>query len=391
MSNARFERGALYGLLPAVVRHRDSLIDGRPLKKVLEVFGKQADLLEEKIEEANANFFVETCDPRALPYVADLIGYRPILPLQPKSDTSQPKIEPPRDPPPRLILRRDVAKTIWARRRKGTPEVLGSIVGFITGWHTVVFENNREVVTTPSVRSAGAPRLQGTPDPRKLVGRNRRDQRPGLIPRVATVRRIDADGARGRWYPLDVVVEAWSQRAKLEEHAKLHTVAGESYLAVHENGHTQKLYAPANEFADATSILESARPIYLSDFIGGGKASPDKQAIDLKEELYGEDRAICLYQPAPVGSATAAPGSLVAIDAVLVTFGKLPDTTVTEGWVIDPERGWIQAPPGNRDPVFLKCYLACNSNVSAEIEDAVRTRLNEHVPMEARTGVIRRS
>jgi hypothetical protein len=76
MSKDRFDRGALYGLLPAVVRQRDSQIDGQPLKKVLEVFGKQADSLKEKIEEANANFFVETCDPQALPYIADLIGYR---------------------------------------------------------------------------------------------------------------------------------------------------------------------------------------------------------------------------------------------------------------------------------------------------------------------------
>ncbi|MBR1214655.1 hypothetical protein [Bradyrhizobium sp. JYMT SZCCT0180] len=391
MTKARFEKGALYGLLPAVVRHRDSQIDGKPLEKVLKQFGQQADLLEKKIEEANANFFVETCDPQALPYIADLIGYRPILPLQPKEDASQPKIVPPPDPPPKLSLRRDVAKTIWARRRKGTPEVLGSIVSFITGWHTAVFENNREVVTTPSVRSDGAPRSQGTPDLRKLVGRNHRDQGPGLIPRVATLRRVDANGARGRWHPLDVVVEARSQRARLNENWRLHAIAGKSYLAVRENGHKQKLYAPANEFADATRILESARAVYLSDFVGSDKACFEEKKIALKERLYGTDRAICLYQSAPVGSPAAVPGTPVAIDAALVTFGNVADTTIAGGWVIDPERGWIQPPHGNRDPVFLRCYVACNSSASAEIEGAVRTRLNEHVPMEARTGVVHRS
>jgi hypothetical protein len=376
MSKGRFRDGELYRLLPAVIQHRDGLTGG-PLKKVLEDFGIEADRLEEKIQDAYANFFVETCGSQELAYIADLIGYRPIIAQQP-GNNGQPEVTAADcDSPPKLALRRDVAKTIWARRRKGTPEVLGAIVRFITGWHTVVFENNREVVATPSIRFAGAPRSQGTPDFRKLVGRNRMDQGPGLIPRVATARRVDTSGARGRWHPLDVVVEAWSTRAGLHKSAALGPSPNGPFLIIRHGGDDQPLYAPANESAEATRIIESARPIYLSDFV-------DKDPASLKRQIYGMEKVICLYQAGPNGKPLE-----ICMDDVM--FGSVPDLTVADVWIIDPERGRIQPPKNNRNPVVLRCYLACNSKVSNEVNETVRVRLNEHIPMESRTGVVLRS
>ena len=376
MSQNRFENGELYRLLPTVIRSRDGQIVGEPLKKVLEDFGQQADRVEEKIQKSYANFFVETCAAQQLAYIADLIGYRPIIAPQPE-DNGQSVNAADTDCPSKLVLRRDVARTIWARRRKGTPEVLGAIVRSITGWHTVVFENNREVVATPSIRFAGAPRSQGTPDFRKLVGRNRIDQGPGLIPRVATARRVDASGARGRWHPLDVVVEARSKRAKLHEPADLLTTVNHPYLDVRGYEDDQRLYLPADESADATRILESARPIYLSDFVG-------KDAAAFKRQIYGMEKAISLYRAVPNGKPME-----VCLDDVM--FGSVPDPAVTNVWIIDPEQGRIQPPTNDRDPVSLRCYLACNSDISEEVTETVRVRLNEHVPMEARTGVVHRS
>ncbi|MBN8992430.1 MAG: hypothetical protein J0H42_29685 [Rhizobiales bacterium] len=384
MKKGHFEDGDLYRLLPSVIRHRDSLIDGKPLERVLRQFGKRADRLEEKIEESYVNLFIETCGPQELAYIADLVGYRPILGEPKAAKQAVNGVKPSAggagcDDPPKLSLRRDIAKTIWARRRKGTADVLGQIVRLIAGWHTVVFENNREVVSTPSIRYAGASRSQGTPDLRKLIGRNRIDQGPGLVPRVGTVRRADVHAERGRWHPLDVVVEAWSRRAG-RRNVDLSSVKHSSELTVCPNGGDLQLYGTANADGDATRIIESARAIYLSDFEGG-------DATAVKKQIYGAERVICLYEHA-AGHASIPP---TAVDRDLVTFGSVSGQATAALWVIDPERGRVLPPSGNSNPASLRCYLPCKSEVSADAENVVKVRLNEHVPLEARTGVVLRS
>ncbi|NKK29627.1 hypothetical protein [Rhizobium leguminosarum] len=382
MIKGGFEHGGLYDLLPSVVRHRDSLIR-EPLKNKLMEFGGRADRLESDITASYANFFVETCGRQELAHIADLIGYRPIF-AQPSEEGDSKSAESAADwtyvhDPSKPALRRDVAKTIWARRRKGTAEVLGAIVRLITGWHAVVFENNREVVSTPSIRFASAPRSQGTPDFRRLVGRNRIDQGPGLIARVATVRRIDTSGPQGRWHPLDVVVEAWSLRASLQHDTLLRNSEAGHYLTLADD---QQLYAPADACNDATEKLQSARAIRMSDF-GGPRGG------DYKAEIYGEDRAVCLYQPNTLERGSPDTRTRVAIAVSDVTFGPVTGLSPSkDGWLIDPERGRVQRPIGNSGSVYLRHYVAHGEEIGQNLEDVMTVRLAEHVPMEARAGVV---
>ncbi|MER8400442.1 hypothetical protein [Mesorhizobium sp. M1348] len=355
---------------------------GEPLKNKLMEFGALADRLESEIRDSYANFFVETCGQQELAHIADLIGYRPIF-GQPSEGTDSKSGQSGADSvyvynPSKPALRRDVAKTIWARRRKGTAEVLGAIVRLITGWHTVVFENNRAVVSTPSIRFAGAPRSQGAPDFRKLVGRDQIDQGPGLVARLATVRRIDTSGPRGRWHPLDVVVEAWSLRASLQKDTLLQNSKKGRYLTL---GDDQQLYAPADACADATEGLQSARAIRMSDF-GGPRGG------DYKTEIYGEDRAVCLFQPISPRRGSADTRTRVAVDGGLVTFGRVPGRPSESRWIVDPERGRVQPPARNSGPVFLRHYVAYDEDIGEKLKNVMTVRLAEHVPMEARTGVI---
>ncbi|QIO61612.1 hypothetical protein [Rhizobium leguminosarum] len=384
MIKGGFQDGRLYDLLPSVVRHRDSLI-GEPLKNKLMEFGVLADRLESEIIASYANLFVETCGRQELAHIADLIGYRPIF-AQPSDEDDSKSDELAANwgyahDPSKPALRRDVGKTIWARRRKGTAPVLGAIVRLLTEWHTVVFENGREVVSTPSIRFASARRSQGTPDFRRLVGRDRIDQGPGLIARVATVRRIDTSGPRGRWHPLDVVIEAWSLRASLHQDTLLRKSKAGHYLTLADD---QQLYAPADCCADATEKLHSARALHMSDF-GGPKGS------DYKDEIYGEDRAVCLYQPHIPARGSPDTRTRVAIPISDVTFGPVTGRTPREGsWLIDPEHGRVQRPIGNFGPVYLRHYVAYGEDIGKKLEDVMTVRLAEHVPMEARAGVISR-
>jgi hypothetical protein len=320
MTAGRFEDRALYELLPIHVRQRDEELGG-PLLQAFEVLGREADRLEVEIAAGYANSYVETCAPWALPYIGDLIGYRPIATLD-DPEPGIPAIERRRRP----TLRRDIGRTIWARRRKGTARVLAAVVEAIAGWHSVVFENGRNIVSTPPLRFPGVLVAQGTPDLRKLVGPEHTNQGPTLIPRVAEVRRVDRTGGPARWYPLDVVLEAWPQRAYLMHQTR--AVQKSDYLTFNPLGLDIQLFAPAVETAAPTPVLGSARAMRRSDFWG-------KVGKQQSRRVYGDKAAVCLW----IGE------EKLKIEVTQVHFGPVPDADREERfWTIDPEQGRIQPP-----------------------------------------------
>ena len=81
------------------------------LALVEEAFGA----VHESIESLYHDLFIDTCDPWAIPYIADLLGTSHL--------TGDPQ-----------TLRRDVALTIRSRRRKGTLGAIEEITEALTGW-----------------------------------------------------------------------------------------------------------------------------------------------------------------------------------------------------------------------------------------------------------------
>ena len=67
----------LYDLLPVFHRSRDAE-QGYPLRALLGVIGEQVDAVEDDIAQQYANWFIETCADWAVPYIGELIGYRPV-------------------------------------------------------------------------------------------------------------------------------------------------------------------------------------------------------------------------------------------------------------------------------------------------------------------------
>ena len=67
----------LYDLLPAVYRQRDAE-QGHPLRALLRVIAEQVNVVEDDIAQLYENWFIETCQDWAVPYLGDLIGYRPV-------------------------------------------------------------------------------------------------------------------------------------------------------------------------------------------------------------------------------------------------------------------------------------------------------------------------
>jgi hypothetical protein len=109
-----------YPLLPEFIRRMD-VERGRPLAALLAAAQQQANLVDADITCLWQNFFVETCEDWVLPYIADLIDLSLIDDLPANN-------------------RRDVARTIAYRRRKGTVPQLETLANDVTGWSVRVAE-----------------------------------------------------------------------------------------------------------------------------------------------------------------------------------------------------------------------------------------------------------
>jgi hypothetical protein len=119
----------LYELLPEVYRARDA-VQGWPLRALLGVISEQANLVEADIAQLYENWFIETCQDWVVPYLGDLIGYRPIHEAGEPGDVSAEGVARNKI----LIPRRDVADTIRNRRRKGTLALLEELAADVAGW-----------------------------------------------------------------------------------------------------------------------------------------------------------------------------------------------------------------------------------------------------------------
>ena len=120
----------LYALLPPIYRIRDAQ-QGYPLQALLRVIAEQVDVVEQDIAQLYDNWFIETAQDWAVPYIADLIGYRPIHEAGEPGDvntTEGPGLN------KILIPRREVANTIHYRRSKGALALLETLTNDVAGW-----------------------------------------------------------------------------------------------------------------------------------------------------------------------------------------------------------------------------------------------------------------
>lgn len=129
----------LYELLPPVYRLRDAE-QGFALRDLLRVACEQADVVQADLERLYDSWFIETCDDWIVPYLGDLVGWRPVHAAgQPGDPHLAP--DPARD---RILLpRRDVAHSVRHRRRKGTLALLELLARDVAGWPARAVENYR--------------------------------------------------------------------------------------------------------------------------------------------------------------------------------------------------------------------------------------------------------
>lgn len=120
----------LYELLPPVYRMRDEH-QSYPLRALLRVIAEQVNVIDDDITQLYDNWFIDTAEDWAVPYIGDLIGYRPVLEAGEAGEGKSPEA---RELIRSMIPRREVANTIRYRRRKGTLALLELLAGDIAGW-----------------------------------------------------------------------------------------------------------------------------------------------------------------------------------------------------------------------------------------------------------------
>jgi hypothetical protein len=107
----------LYELLPRIYRARDELGGGQ-LRRLLAIIDDELGVLEDSLDQFQDDQFIETCADWVVPYIGDLIGYRPLH--EGAGRATSPRAE--------------VANTIAYRRRKGTAAILEQLAYDVTGW-----------------------------------------------------------------------------------------------------------------------------------------------------------------------------------------------------------------------------------------------------------------
>ncbi|MGW0630289.1 hypothetical protein [Streptomyces sp. NPDC002758] len=131
----------LYTLLPALYRIRDEERGG-PLRALLSVVEEQVDVLDADMARMYENWFIETCEQWAAPYIGDLVGFRPA----PAADMTAAFRYP----------RRAVAHTVRDRRRKGTLALLEALALDLAELPARAVEFHHLLSVTQPVRLLGA-------------------------------------------------------------------------------------------------------------------------------------------------------------------------------------------------------------------------------------------
>lgn len=131
MTEDRFQQyftEKLWEMIPAIYRHEDGLVDNPGvLRTLVEVMAQQAARLRRSHDRLWEDQFIELCSDWVVPYIGDLVGTRLVSALNTRA------------------RRVDVAKTIYYRRRKGTPAVLEELVSDIAGWEGKLVEGFRRL------------------------------------------------------------------------------------------------------------------------------------------------------------------------------------------------------------------------------------------------------
>jgi septum formation topological specificity factor MinE len=245
----------LYDLLPVVYRLRDAE-EGYPLRALMRVINEQANIIEDDIAQLYENWFIETCEDWVVPYLGDLIGYRPVNEageagaVVTTQSLQRGKI---------LVPRREVAATIGNRRRKGTLALLELLSNEVAGWPVRAVEFYRLLGWTQHINHTHS--LRGrTADLREGNALDLIDTAFDSSAHTVDVRRIASPHTPGNFNLPSVGVFAWRLKTYSVTDAPAHTLdeVGPHAYTFSTLGHDTPLYNCPRPETEPTHIAEES-------------------------------------------------------------------------------------------------------------------------------------
>lgn len=335
----------LYDLLPAYYRERDEEL-GSPLKALLQVIGEQVNVVEDDISQLYENWFIETCEDWVVPYLADLIGWRPVHEAGEAGDVETLQG---RERNKALVPRREVANTLRYRRRKGTLALLELLARDVAGWPARAVELRLLLGWTQNVRHLRP--LQGrTADLRAGVALERLEGPFEEIAHTVEVRRLASRRTPGRYDLPAVGLFLWWLRPYSVTGVPAYCAedAGPHCFTFSVLGNDTQLFVHPQPEAEPTDIAGEVNvPIRIT-----------RRALDLdlktalaadghaaRTSYYGEGKSFRIWRGEPGANGGTAykevpPQEIVVADLTDWQYRPQPGRVI-----VDPELGRIAFPP----------------------------------------------
>jgi hypothetical protein len=317
-----FDTEELYRLLPAVYRLRDH-DEGGPLRALIAVLAEQAAVVQEGVEQAYDDLFIETCAEWAVPYIGDLIGARL---LGATAAAAAP-----------FSRRAQVANTLAARRRKGTLAMLEQLARDTTNYPAVAVEFFKLLVTTQYMNHP-RPESAGTADVRRRGLLERTDTPFDRLAHTFEARRIGS--GRGRYNIPNVGLFLFRLKSLplTEANAARFDVADDFRYLFNPLGIDTPLF---NQPRTETTLTQLAEPANVPGRISRLDMEADKGGF------YGKDASVFLR----VGG-----NDIAAADVVVCNLSDRGDGTNAwaharaDKYSIDPALGRLALPTGAPPP-----------------------------------------
>ncbi len=331
----------LYELLPAIYRQRDAE-QGLPLQALLRVIAEKVDVVEDDIAQLYDNWFIETCEDWVVPYIGDLIGYRPVHEAGEPGDV---KTAAERQLDKILIPRRDVANTLRDRQRKGTLALLEGLARDVAGWPAREVELYRHSSFTQHLNHRRRHRGR-TVDLRRGEVLDRIDGPFDELAHAVDVRRIASSRTPGHSSLAGVELFLWRLRSYSITQAPAYCdeeVAPNCYTASVLGNDTQLFLRPQPETEPTDIAAERNLPVPL-----GRRALAAR-----KSEYYGAGRSLQIWigEPEPAAAPAASTGQAPAAAAAR------PSAPAAVAAAVAPPTAPAAAAPGDPDRVVLRPVL----------------------------------
>jgi hypothetical protein len=366
----------LYELLPVVHRLRDAQ-QGYPLRALLRVINEQVNLVEDDIGRLYDNWFIETCEDWVVPYLGDLIAYRPVHEAGEPRDGESVQA---RARNRTLVPRREMANLLGSRRRKGTLALLELLARDVAGWPARAVELYTLLGWTQHAKFL-RPRRARTADLRDGDALDLVDGPFERLAHTVDVRRVVSHRSPGRYNIPSVGVFVWRLKPYSVTQAPAYCLESEgphcytfSVLGNDTPLHTRpELESEPTHIAEERNLPGAIRRRALEE-----RVSVRPLRTRASDTYYGAGKSLALYAPdwPTRGARQPVPRELIVPADLSLWRYRAPRGQVA----MDPVLGRIVFPAGQlpRGGVWVSYHYAFSADMGGGEYRRALTQPVEH-------------